>query len=277
MTDAVIRREPEVDELWGPNGAGDDGTVVGRTVAILDAVEGATAPVPLALLTRRTGIPKPTVRRIANALVERGILTRSTQGYSTGPRLIRYGMRAVRQQRIALTVQPYLQDAHAGSRGGMAWFATVDAGELLVTGSVFGRGHRTVFDRTPWPNLGDFGPSVVLTAVGRLHAAHDPQRADRIFDTGFAPLTRYSVTNPNRLRVLLDEAYDTGYAEENEQVLLGWGCMAVALRDAGGRMHGAFGVLGRRDHIATRGLRAGLERLTGDLGRQLTGLHPEQS
>jgi hypothetical protein len=49
----------------------DDHTVVGRAVAILDCVASAASPLPLAALTRKTGIPKPTVRRIASDLTER--------------------------------------------------------------------------------------------------------------------------------------------------------------------------------------------------------------
>jgi len=110
----------------------DDKTVVGRVAAILDAVAEASAPVPLAELTRLTGIPKPTVRRIAASLVARGILGRTEAGYVPGGKMLRYGLHAMSRHPVALAVQPYLQDLHQRSMGEMAWFATAEAGELTV-------------------------------------------------------------------------------------------------------------------------------------------------
>jgi DNA-binding IclR family transcriptional regulator len=64
----------------------DDHTVIGRAVAILDCIASAAGPLALAALTRRTGIPKPTVRRIANDLTKRGMLELTSDGYQPATR-----------------------------------------------------------------------------------------------------------------------------------------------------------------------------------------------
>ncbi|RDI50548.1 IclR family transcriptional regulator [Nocardia mexicana] len=247
----------------------DDHTVIGRAVAILDAVTEAAGPVPLAELTRRTGIPKPTVRRIANDLAERDMLARTPEGYAAGSRLIHQGPRSAFQSGHALTVQPYLQDLHRHSRGELAWFATMNDGELTVAGAAFGRPHVPAIKAACWPSTELLGPSMVLLASGRLQIAHQPERADAVLAGGWAPLTRYSLMDRRRMRDLLTQARDTGFAREVEQFTLGWSCIGAVLRDGTGAMIGALGITGRCDRIEARGLDVELRRSAQALEREL--------
>ena len=249
----------------------DDKTVVGRVAAILDAVAEASAPVPLAELTRLTGIPKPTVRRIAASLVARGILGRTEAGYVPGGKMLRYGLHAMSRHPVALAVQPYLQDLHQRSMGEMAWFATAEAGELTVTGTVFRKEHLEAIRTSWWPSTSQLGNSVILVAAGRLEVAHQPERAERILAEGWPRLTRYSVTDPRRMRDLLADAKATGVAQEDEQTRLGWSCLAVILRDTAGELTGALGVTGRTPRILARGLRRSLLQSADELQAEL---HP---
>ncbi|MBB5915648.1 DNA-binding IclR family transcriptional regulator [Nocardia transvalensis] len=247
----------------------DDHTVIGRAVAILDAVTEAPGPLVLAELTRRTGIPKPTVRRIANDLVERDMLARTPDGYLAGRRLLHQGLQSVYQNTHVLTVQPYLQDLHRHSRGEMAWFAIMNRGELTVAGAAFGRAHAPAVRAARWPGSALLGPSIVLLASGRLQLAHQPERADAVLAGGWPPLTRYSVTDRRRMRDLLVKARDTGFAREDEQSTLGWSCLGAVLRDGSGAMIGAIGLTGRCGPIDTRGLESALRRSAQGLEREL--------
>ncbi|WP_280382274.1 IclR family transcriptional regulator [Nocardia wallacei] len=247
----------------------DDHTVIGRAVAILDAVTESAGPLPLAELTRRTGIPKPTVRRIANDLVEREMLARTPEGYAAGNRLIHQGLRSAFQSGHALTVQPYLQDLHRQSRGEMVWFATMTDGELTVAGAAFGRPHVPAIKAAAWPTTELLGPSMVLLASGRLQIAHQPERADAVLAGGWSPLTRYSLMDRRRMRDLLAEARDTGFAREVEQSTLGWSCLGAVLRDGHGAMIGALGITGRCGHLEARGLDTELRRAAQALEREL--------
>ncbi|WP_433685130.1 IclR family transcriptional regulator [Nocardia sp. CA-119907] len=247
----------------------DDRTVVGRAVAIIEAVADSHDPVGLAALTRRTGIPKPTVRRIANDLARRGMLELTPEGYRAGTLLIYHGLRAAQQYGFVVTAQPYIQDLYLRTRGEIVWCATVYGGELTLNGSAFGRNYATVMKRQNWPSLASFGPSMVLTAAGRLQIAAHEEQAEQILATGWAPLTQYSVTDPRKLRALLDEARDTGFAHEREQTAVGWSCVASAVRDASGAFIGAIGVTGRSAALEQRSLHTGLVRSVESLQREL--------
>ena len=255
----------------------DDHTVVGRAVAILDCVASATGPLALAALTRRTGIPKPTVRRIANDLVERDMLELTSEGYRAGSRLINQGLQSVHRQGTVLATQPYLQDLHLQTRGELAFFASLDDGELKTTAAAFGRSHVSVMRGLVYPGMSRLGPSMVVLAAGRLQVAHAPEDAERIMSTGWAPLTPYSVIERHRLRDLLREAHDTGFAQESEQTILGWSCMVAALRDSAGRLAGALGVAGRSANIEAKGVRPALRRFAESLETELIPRSAEAS
>ncbi|QLY28370.1 helix-turn-helix domain-containing protein [Nocardia huaxiensis] len=246
----------------------DDHTVIGRTVAILDVVTRSNGPVTLAELTRRTRLPKSTVRRIANTLAEHQMLTSAPDGYLAGGRLIDHMMGAADSVRQPLIVQPYLQELHQRSRGELAWFATVENDELMLTTAVFDRSFGTVVKRRCWPTLSHLGSSIVLTASGRLQVAHNPEQADRVLSSEIRPLTKYSVTDRRKHRALLDRTRDTGVATEAEQVLLGWSCSAAAVRDAHGRMVAALGLIGRTGDTA-RSLAGQVLKLAGQLAVDL--------
>ncbi|MEU6410063.1 helix-turn-helix domain-containing protein [Microbispora sp. NPDC046933] len=254
----------------------DDGTVVGRVAAILDAVASASGPLPLAELTRRTGIPKPTVRRIAASLVSRGLLNRADDGYVPGGTLARYGLHALARHPAALAAQPVLADLRQRAPGGIAWLSTVHGGALTLTGATCGREHHAAI-RARWPTAELIGSSVVLVAGCRLEIAHQPERAARILSAGWRRLTPYSVTDPRRMRSLLAEARDTGVAREDEQTRLGWSCLAAVLRGPGGAVTGILGIAGRTGSLAAPALRAALVRQAADLEAELraTGLPQE--
>jgi len=257
-----------------PNGVEmvDDHTVVGRAVAILDAVVEGTAPIPLAALTRRTGIPKQTVRRIADDLVARGMLERVSEGYLPGERLIHHGLVSAHRHGFAVTVQPYLRDLHLRTRGQAAWLATRREGELILVGAAFGRPYMAPMAKSWFPTMSKLGPSMVLLAAGMIEVAHQPEVADRVLRGGWEPLTPNSITDARRMRCILDEVRDTGFAHEIEQAELGLTCMAAAMRDSSGQLVGAVGLTGRREGMRGPVLRNTLQRSAESLLRDLRSI-----
>jgi DNA-binding IclR family transcriptional regulator len=247
----------------------DDHTVVGRAVTILDCVAAAHEPLALAELTRRTALPKPTVRRIANDLVDRGMLANTVDGYTPGSRLIHQGLTSAQRHGASVIAQPYIQDLHLQTRGEFAWFSMMDRGDLIMTATAFGRAHVRAIRSHISPSLSTVGSSKIVMAAGRLQAAHQPEIAEHLLSTGWAPLTRYSVVDPQRLRSLLSEARDTGLAHEAEQTMLGWTCLAAALRDRAGGLIGVMGVSGRGSNIDRRGVRPALARSAAALAAEL--------
>lgn len=226
----------------------------------------------LAELTRRTEIPKQTVRRIANDLVERGMLDRTAGGYLPGQRLMRHGMLAAHQHGVAVTAQPYLQDLHLRTRGQAAWFAKVHAGELILVGAAFGRTYMEPMAKSWFPNMSKLGPSRVLLAAGLIEVAHHPELAESVLGVRLRPLTRHSIIDARRLRDRLRQVRDTGCAHEAEQATIGVGCTAAAVRESSGKLVGVIGVTGRRSHPDAQSLRNTLQRSAEQLLQEMSSV-----
>lgn len=162
----------------------DDGTVVGRALAVIDAVAEYGANVTLAQLATATGIPKPTVFRITASLIARDLLKRTKRGYALGPGLSRLGEKASLQIEFERYI-PVLEELHA-SHGGVAW---VTAGRdfldvqpvVQVCDPEF-----VLVARNGWPVPGS-AEMLANTAGGHLVLAHQPALFDRIARSEFMP------------------------------------------------------------------------------------------
>jgi DNA-binding IclR family transcriptional regulator len=202
----------------------DDHTVAGRVAAILDVVAVLQGPTSLARLTVETGIPKPTVRRIANQLVTQRILRRDPQGYCLGLRLIELGTTATLQLGVAELASPFIHELHERT-GQIAWVGTANADGVVILDKAFSRQHAQTVAAFP----SQLPPeTTAATAAGHLVLASQPAFLEQVLRAGGpARLTPYTVTNRGMLRDRLDRAADTGTAHESEETSLGWWCSAT--------------------------------------------------
>jgi DNA-binding IclR family transcriptional regulator len=227
----------------------DDGTVTGRVLAVLEAVADLDDAATLANLARRTGIPKPTVRRIAADLVGRGMLQRGDRAYWLGPRLLELGRRATAQHGLQEAATPYLHDLLARS-GEIAWLVAFTDSTSVLLNTAFGR-NRADDMRHPWPT--DLrGPRFLHSAAGRVLLGDRP---DLIDDARRRPATQptpYSLTRWAQITAAIDGARDKGYAVEREQSMRGYHCIAAGIRDDNRRIVAVVGVLGRTTFAAER-------------------------
>ncbi|MFG1809586.1 IclR family transcriptional regulator [Streptomyces sp. NPDC049040] len=201
----------------------DDHTVIGRVTAILEVVAGPH-PCSLARLAAETGIPKPTVRRIANQLVAERILSRDAHGYRLGLRLIELGTAATTQLGTAEAAAPFVQELHERTRQ-IAWIAAFDEDALITLDTAYPHEHAPLVAAT-WQPRWAIGPAAV-TAAGHLMLSLRPAEADRVLRAGLTRLTPHTVTSPRLLHGRLQRVADTGIAYECEETRLGWWCGAA--------------------------------------------------
>lgn len=210
----------------------DDHTLVGRTIEIIGAVlAGGPAP-SLAELTRRTGIPKPTLRRVANSLVDRQVLVHEGRAYGAGPRLLAYGMRALEQRGDRELAMPHLQEVLAQNPGSVVFqMDTRDPDHAALVSALFDRFGRQYADAR-WPH--DLTqPAALATAMGRLVLSHYPDRIETLLRAGVPQLTGLTATTPGQVRLALARARGDGFAVEHQNVRRGWSCMTVPLPATG--------------------------------------------
>lgn len=209
----------------------DDHTVAGRMMDIIETIAAGAGAMSLARLTAETGLPKATVRRIANNLVGHRILYLEPDGYRLGLRLVELGNSAARHIAVAEIAGPFLQEL-SQSTGQITWAGVISDGAFVVTDTAFTHRHSGLMaataNRTWLPRIrsGDC-PS---TAAGQLMIALEPGGLDDVLRTGIPRATPYTVTSPHLLRERLRRTTDTGLATEYEESRLGWWCAATVVQ-----------------------------------------------
>lgn len=175
----------------------DDHTVIGRVTAILEVVAAGLGSCSLARLAAETGIPKPTVRRLANHLVAERVLSRDPRGYRLGVRLVELGNAATTQLGTAEAAAPFVHELHERTRQ-IAWVAAFDGEGLVILDTAYPPEHASLIAATWRPRV-VLGPAAV-TAAGHLLLSLRPSEADQVLRGGLARLTPHTVTNPGTCR-----------------------------------------------------------------------------
>lgn len=206
----------------------DDRTVTGRVLAILDALaEAPVASLGLADLTQATGIPKPTVRRIANDLVTRSVLVRGAGGYCMGPRVLALGAAAGRQLISPEALSPFVHDLHQRT-GTISWVARTQGAELLIIDSAHTRAQSRLMTHQLWP-LRFNCERLPSSAAGQLVALDNPDAVERILQAGLPRLTPHTRTMAAQYLTRLRHLAENGVATEYEECRQGWWCAAARL------------------------------------------------
>lgn len=216
---------------------------VDRALTILETLVAADAPMTLTALAQATGVPLATCASIAQTLEMRGYASRTVVGRSHfwRPTLKLSGLAAQLDRKIDLTsiTQPFLRTLV--EQTGMAAHVGVLEGALVIYVAKVGAPGMVQFNTYP----GKTAP-YNLTALGRAVAAHLPERE-------LLPLLGHLVdgSGPNavpatveRMRAILADVRDRGYAVEAEEEDAGIGCIAAPFFDGQGQVAGSIGVTG---------------------------------
>jgi len=204
-----------------------------RAFVILDMVAGADAPVSVAEIAGRTGIPKPTVHRMVNHLLAEGLLRPDPmrRGLAPGPRLFNLFFRVQAGTWAHGPLRTVLADL-------------VDEVRETCNLGVLDRDAVLYVDRVEcdWSIRVQLGPGsrvpLHATAIGKVLLAHMPPDARRrlLAVLPCPALMPATITDPEKLEAECAAIVSRGYAlnkEENTEGLVG---LAVPVREGTGRV-----------------------------------------
>lgn len=210
-----------------------------RTLLILELIGQREGPVSAAELGRALGLPKQTIHRLCNTLVQEGFLVQD-----------RAGLRPARRMRIMATgilhgstsqiVRHQILRRLAEETGETVNFVVPEADGMSYKDRV----------ETDWPfriqlPVGSHVP-FHCTASGKTYLAALKKR-DRLRVIDSYPLTAETPNTITDRAALLDELRTIsrrGYALDNEEFMEGMAAIAVPVRDREGRFMASIGVHG---------------------------------
>ncbi len=213
-------------------------SVLERAFRLLGALEANGAELPLADLSRRANLPKPTAYRLASQLVALGVLTQSSGGYALGPRMFDFGNAVSAYRRFREVAMPFMGDLHEATRQ-IVNLGTLDDLMVLYLEKLIS--HRPSPVET---GVGSRKP-LYCTALGKAMLAFSPKDVmEKTVEKGLHPYTPRTITAPSLLAQELKQIRSEGYAFDREEYSLGTMCVAAPLRAQDGVAFGAISVTG---------------------------------
>ncbi|MCI3273386.1 IclR family transcriptional regulator [Streptomyces cylindrosporus] len=189
----------------------EDRSVIGRVMAILDAVAAEPGEVGLSELARRTGIKKATVHRLATELVERRMLDRGAYGYRLGFRTFELGHSVQVSRLLRNLALPYMEDLYEISHE-IVQLAVLDGTEIVYLEKI--TGHRSY--KAP-SGVGERYPAY-CSALGKAIIAFSSEAVlDRILAAGLPRRTPRTITDSALYRKELQLVRDSGVAFDREE------------------------------------------------------------
>ncbi|GIF25472.1 DNA-binding IclR family transcriptional regulator [Actinoplanes tereljensis] len=213
---------------------------VGRALDILSAFSSAHPRLTLSELAEAVGLPRPSVRRLAVTLIDRGFLRQDEDGaYLLGVRLLELGSQVTESSAITHRAGP-AADELARMTGETVLIAEVDWSSLSLL--IIGKRHPVQ-------------PAAATSAVGHRYAIATGCLAKAVLSglppSGLAsvvpklrltPRTTSSIVDPDALAADVAASRARGYAIQSGEFLPGMSGAAVPVH-VSGRVVGALAVL----------------------------------
>lgn len=218
--------------------SGPPKSVLARGLTLLDAFASADTTLSLAELTARTGLPKPTVHRLAAELVGWGGLERTGGRYRLGMKLFELGQRVPRRRDLREAALPYLEDLYEATHENIH-LAVQDGPHTLFLEKVSGRRSMQIESE-----VGGKLP-LYCTATGKIFLAlGSPDYFRRVAVAGLARWTPRTIVAPGRLRQELARAAESGYGVNHEEYEVGVSAVAAPVFDARRQVLAALSITG---------------------------------
>ncbi len=220
--------------------------VIERMFALIDALAANQDPVPLKVLSERTGLHPSTAHRILNDLAVGRFVDRPEAGsYRLGMRLLELGN--------LVKARLDVRDAALGPMRELHKLTHQPVNLSVRQGDEIVYIERTYSERSGMQVVRAVGgrAPLHLTSVGKLFLAHDDPQRVRAYATrtGLSGHTRNSITDLTRLERELAKVRQSAVARDDEELELGVRCMASGIFDDQGKLVAGLSVSAPADRL----------------------------
>jgi DNA-binding IclR family transcriptional regulator len=238
--------------------------VTGRVATVLAAFDTEHGALTLSELSRRAALPLTTAHRLAGELSRHGMLERDEAGrYRIGLRLWEIASTAARAVDLREAALPVLQELCATTRENVQ-LAVLDGRDAVYLERLSRPGSVHVVTRA-----GSRLP-VHATGVGLVLLAYAPiEVQDDVLAAPLARLTRYTVTDPRRLRRILADVRRDGSVVSDRQIETISVSVAAPVRDRAARVVAAVSVVVAAGRVPPRAFIAPVLNTADAISRRL--------
>jgi IclR family transcriptional regulator, pca regulon regulatory protein len=236
-----------------------------KGLAVIRAFTRDHAALNLSDIARSARIPAATARRCLLTLEELGYVTRSGRQFLLRPKVLELGAAYLESMNIEQLTKNHLEEL-ARNTSDSAALCVLDGVEIVYVARA---SVRTLLRLEA--HVGSRFPAHA-TSTGRvLLAGVSVERLRHYFDTArIEPLTERTVTDPARLRALIEDCRRAGYAVVEDELAYGVIALAVPVFDHQGRVVAALNSSGHsRRTTKTKLLRDRLSMLQ-QVSRQIS-------
>ncbi len=224
-------------------------TSLARGLAVVQAFSDSRKPQTIANISQKTGIPRAAVRRCLHTLRELGYVDAELNNFSLRPKVLTLGYSYLSSTPLTVSAQPCLNNI-SRTLNESSSLAVMDDDEILyVARSATSRIMSVAL------NTGSRLPAY-CTSLGRVMLAHmPPAELDQyLARTKLRPMTENTVTSVKRLRAILTDVRQAGYAINDEELELGLRSIAVPVRGASGTVLAALNVGAQAARVSVKQL-----------------------
>jgi IclR family transcriptional regulator, KDG regulon repressor len=221
---------------------------VTTALRLLKAFSEKDDEIGISTLSKRLGIAKSTVHRLAVTLVSEGMLEQDPESgkYRLGIALFGLGALVRRRMNVSTQARPYLF-ALREKTNETVHLAILDGSEIMYVYNL--ESSQAIRMRS---DLGVRKPAY-CTAEGQAILAFQPaETVERIIREGLLPRTPQTITDPTRLIRTLDTIRQRGCAIEDEESEIGMRCIAAPIRNDAGEVVAAVAVAGPASRLSKK-------------------------
>lgn len=258
--DRAARDEPQL----GDDERSHRESVAERISAIIDAFDAQSPTLTLSQMTERTGLPKSTVHRMADQLVELRWLERTTTGYRLGIRFFEVGGLVHTRANLRERALPFLQDLQSATHHSVH-LSILEGGEVVILEKLWGHGSPSLPTR-----VGGRMPAHCTAAGKVLLAFSTDKTVDEVVGKGLERRTGRTIVVPELFRQELATVRTAHWAMETEENVPGTRCVAAPIRGSG-RAIAAVSVSGPVHKVDVSRVVPLVRRCAADVWLQLFG------
>lgn len=224
-------------------------TSLARGLAVVRAFSDQRRSLTIAQISHKTGIPRAAVRRCLYTLKQLGYAESEQNNFSLKPKILSLGYSYLSSTPLTVSAQPCL-NAISRTLNESCSLAVLDNGEVLyVARSATSRIMSIAL------NTGSRLPAY-CTSLGRVILANLPEEALNTYleNVKLRAYTERTVVSVSRLREILAEVKQSGFAIVEEELEVGLRSIAVPVHGATGAVHAALNVGAQATRVSSRQL-----------------------